>query len=675
MDCPISIVTKLNSNSYIINYDDAFKYINMHSMGSKFAILINAGFTSQGKSTFSEKLSGKKHDIGNKLKFKTIGALITYCGTVQNIIDKFCIKQISTSDKNLHIFNIDTEGINHDKNEPFIEYLFPLIKTCSLVIVFGRTLTDLSIVPLMIDINHLTGANMILTFGDVLYDVDDGIDSISYYLTEAKNSGIGEKIESERIQCEIIPSIDFRDNPKYEFSKIMNNYFISKLLELAALKQFQDSSSFVNELKNNYENQERDLIHAVIGKSNPSDLILESITHECYQMVNQRLENSNQNDIEIYDILIEEINIKFNDMVNKAGIASSASKDCINDIINYIEFQKMTAKFNKNQKEEQQKIIQRNEDKIEKERKLVKFLSIEIAQISSTFALNLISYLKNKDSPSLKCLNTFFVAKCSELVLDSSIYIRKEVLDHIDEDIFKIESSLKENANAAAKLIDEQNEKSEKQKKDCAVKVGGMTIGLLCTFTGHPMLGKAIFGIVGGSSIPFKLNNKADEVNNFVLKIGDKKYEAKYDDLNEIFTNIGADVVSINKTLAENIDESAIKSNTFFEPRDYSAFLEEIIQKESQKNIKEINELNLNYDNDTKNIKTNSKYEFKSNDEIVFVEKTLDGLGNTIISKDPITKNQLENTKNENNRFQFYIFSSVILFIAIITYIIYSHYK
>lgn len=582
MNCPLPIITHETKSEFTVKYDELKSFIDHFASGKNFAILINFGSISQGKSTFSQHISGFKHAIGNDLAAETLGAQISYCGTIQDIINKFNIKEEITSNTNIHVFNIDTEGILYDENENVTKFLLPLIQTSTLLIGYTESFTDLSLVPLLSDIYRISKINILITVKNSHSIIRDEINSISEYMRRAKLSDLSKKLINENIRSTIIPCVDFRDDVQHQFSKIMNNYFISRALNLMSDNQWNDSSTFINQLKNLYSIQNNDFIHSIFTRDSPSDSILRIISNDCYTMINNLSENCK--DASFYDNLIQQITEKFNRMCDNAKIEPEKKEEKLKEIIYSIQMQKLNFLFELNQKEEEEALINEKTSKIEREKNLVQFLNREVSNVSNIFLLNLINFIKNKDIPSLKSIDSFYLTRCNDIISTASPHLRKEMLDHIDNDVNDISKVLQKNASCAINLIEKQKIENIKILIEFGIRVGGVIAGAALKFTKYPILGEMLCHIFKVPENPFKL---VDEPTNekFSLKISGKTYEASESDLcafcSDIATRFGPMARSVFETMFQEIDLSQIDSLPIdFDSRDYVQYLENLIQNE-----------------------------------------------------------------------------------------------
>ncbi|KAK8880998.1 hypothetical protein M9Y10_003709 [Tritrichomonas musculus] len=588
-DHPLCIITRVDESHFKVEYNHLYSYIEEHTKGELFALMLNFGFSARGKSVFSQNISGIKHKIGNGFKSETVGAFISYCGTVQSIINKFQIDQQKISiSKNIHVFNIDTEGIIYGENELITEFLFPLIQMSSLIIFYGISLSDRSIVPFMDDINHLTNSNFIMSLNSSKrIFIDDKDITVSNLLKLAQNSDLAKELVKQDIKAEIVPYVDFRDKIDFEISKEMNKYFITKIINLIALKTYDNPSYFIDQLKTIYSSQKHEFIHAIFGKDCPSDSILKSITNECYIMIKEILESSDPNDNDVYDEITQAVIAKYNQMCQKAEIENATKESQIKDIIHFIKSKQLNALFAKERKEEEDRLIKLKESQILKEKKVVEFLSFEIANLCNQYVLSMMNYIKIQDSSSLKSLGSFFSSDCHQLIFGVSSFIRKEVIDHINEDVSHLTNDLHKNSIQAALLIDKQIEKNNQQWKSIALYAGGFLIGGGCILLGHPGIGKSICSLLG-AKLPFELVLDSDwdqekHKDCFSFEYSKKTYKADKNEVYDFCTKIGTACKSVYDEFNEIIDFSDIEKNhNIFEPRDYSKFLEELICKESK---------------------------------------------------------------------------------------------
>lgn len=578
----LQIVSPTPNSEFIVDYEAINSFINQYTNGSKFAFVINYGLIGLGKSTFSQKISGFKHDIGDSIQTKTRGAFLSYCGTVQSIKDRFQIDINITTEPNLHVFNIDTEGILYHTNESITEFVFPLIQMSSVAILYGGSFTDLSIVPFASDIFKLTNIKILITSFNSIQIYKEGNDNIEYYLDKANSSFLKKNLESEEIEFELIPCVDFRDEAR-ELSKNMNKYFLSRLLNLISFKTWNSSNDYVEQLQNSYSNQKRDFINAIFAKNNQSDSILKIIQNECMNLINQRLEQLDPNDISTYDHLTTEIVEYYNQKCSKIETKNEKKNQYLRDITSSIELMKINAQFTNEQKSRQQKIINEKQSKLEKEKKIVEFLSSEVANISNMSLINMLNFVQTGNSPSLKTIDSFFLAKCSEILTKTSSYVREEVIDYINKDINEISQVLKKNALSAASKIDAKEEENEKKKKEFGINLIGLAVGNILKLSGFSTLGTLVTSFFGTTAVPLTLTSKPKEDDVTVTILG-HTYTTKPGELDSYVTKISSDIStklqSLEEQLSKQIDPSIIESLPIsFEPRNYSTFLAELISK------------------------------------------------------------------------------------------------
>lgn len=543
---------------------------------------MNFGLISTGKSTFSQRISGIKHEIGNGIKSKTKGAIISYCGKVSHIMKRFNIIEQIKVDPNLHVFNIDTEGFLHESNEYIMQYLLPLIKLCSVLMVHATSFTDYSIVPLLETFKHLTKNTILITIFNSGLIIDPSNDSIPYYLDLAKNSQIAENLISKKIDFEIIPCTDFRANNTNYISQKINNYLISKLLILISKKQWESASSFVHQLKEINSEYSSDFIQSIFSNKSVPDSILDVIVNHCYLQINQAFQEFKSNDVNTYDNLINDVSQKLNEMCKIANISNEKIEIQKNKIINYVKLQRINVDFKQFQEKMQKKIIIDTANKLEKERNLVEFLSEEISQIANLCFINLLMYIKNEDISKLKSLDTFFLLRCNEIIFTSARHIRSEIMNHIDEDIKEIAQNINQKCLSAIELIQNRIKAKQNKKFEIGARIFGIFASLFLYFK-QQHVGNSLFHILGIEN-PFNLVEHPNE-QNFVIRFRGQTFEASYDAIIAFCQNIknqlGPSVMDLFDNIPHQIDPSI--ANLFqinFTKRDYSQYLEQLIINE-----------------------------------------------------------------------------------------------
>lgn len=580
MDSSLPIITIQNDNEAKLEYDSLLSFIDLYTHGSNFAIIMNFGLISTGKSTFSQSISGVKHEIGNGIKSKTKGAIISYCGKVSQLIKRFDIKEETNIDQNMHVFNIDSEGVLYDSKEKMVQYLFPLIKLSSALLVYTTSFTDLSIVPFLTVINHFTKKNILISICNSDSIIDPNIKSVSYYLNQASNSQIAEKLVSEKVKFEIIPCVDFGSKNPNCIQQKMNQYFISRILNLFTKKEWENASSYVHQLKDINAEYSSEFIQYMFTKKSVSESILHLIVNDCYSQIDQTIKQSDAIDLIVYDNLIIQITQKFNNMCLIANIDNEKIEKQKNKIINSLKLQKINAEFALSQQKMQNKIINDNTSKLEKEENMVEFLSNEISKMASFCILNLIGHIKNEDISKLKSLNSFFILKCNEIVFKSANIIRTEMIDHINDDINELAKSINQNCLSAIELIQKKIESRTKIKVELGVRVFGIVAALILSFTAKRNIGNLLCQILGVNS-PFHLVSQPDE-RNFVINFRGQRYEASKDEIMNFCQNIQAQlgplVMNLFDSMSHEIDPSIINSFPIkVEKRDYSQYLERLV--------------------------------------------------------------------------------------------------
>lgn len=579
----LQVSIPIKDSKFALDLDEITSFICNFSKGSKFAFLLNFGFAQLGKSLFSQLISGLKHEIGDEIQPKTEGIIISYCGTIQDLISKFKIDEDITVERNLHVFNIDTEGfMNHDNKLYFI-HLFPIIQICSIAIVYGKSFTDTSIIPFIDGLYHLSNINIILTLKNSYEIIEKKNQSINFYLKKAELSSISKKLAQNKIKIEIIPCTDFREEVQNKFSKRMNKYLISRVLSLLTHRKWNNANEFFNAFQNFYSNQDKRIISTVFNQGNSSDSLIKLITDDCIQNINQKIENSDPNDILLYDRLLFDVKHQYDEMCYNFKIDKSNYDEGLVTIKNHIRIRKINAQLMINQNEEAKRIIEEERNKLEKEKEFVNFLSIKIYEIANTFILNMASFILNKDSSSLKSLDSYFLIRCDNTIATAIPYVRKEVIEHVEKDVNEISKTIHDNAIDAANTI--EKDKKEKREKICVILlfIGSFVASAVPLLCGRPEISSLISSFFGISKIPFKMTDKPNE-NNFVIKIGNKKYEATYDEfqsfLEEIGSAFGDNARSISELLTQEIDASQIESYPIsFDQRDYQDFYNNLINK------------------------------------------------------------------------------------------------
>lgn len=579
---PLKIISA-NDDDFNVHFDEMQSFIENYSRGSQFALILNYGLISQGKSTFSQKISGFKHAIGDGIEQETKGAYLSYCGTVQNIIERFKIVKSFPIKSNLHVFNIDTEGIFLDKNEYITEFVFPLIQMSSVLIIYASSFTDLSILPIIEAIDHLTKIKILISFRDSCRIIKDDINSIDYYLDKARKSTLGRALESQNVTFEIIPGVDFRDIVGHDFSNTMNQYFISKILYHISFNVHKNSTSFIDKLQNAYSNQNKDFIYEVFAIDGPEDSILKGIQHKCLLILNEKLENIDENDISIYDPLSHEITSIFYQMCPFDNIENTKSGRYLKELLNIIKIKKNKAELNHDRKVKEERIINDKKEKKKKEKELVDFLSNEISNISNTTTSDLVTYIKFKQSSKLKSLPIEFHSKCIEIIATASPYIRKDMVNYIKKDITEIMKEIKKSSESAAELIDKKEEEEKKKKTKLIVQFVGFLVGSALTLGGLAAIGGAVCAIAGVPSLPInQIENPEGNVKTF--KIGKKTLTINVDDIKNSVVKNGSNIRAKIGDLYDEfnkVDDFSIADSVpiFFEERDYSKYLNELNEK------------------------------------------------------------------------------------------------
>lgn len=567
-----------------INFEKISSFVSHFINGSNFAFLLNFGLIQQGKSTFSQKISGVQHEIGDLIEAKTKGIIISYCGNVQHIIDKFGLKQEILTDKNLHIFNIDTEGLSKNINESLLKIIFSFIQTCSVLIVYGMSFTDSTIFSIIDGLNHLTNANIIITLKNSYEIIDNSNRSIDYYLYKAKKSDLWKMITHNNINTEIIPCTDFREKIKIDFSEEMNKYLISRILNIINSKQWNDPSFFAKTLENIYEKQNCRFIMAALFSKNPIDSIINAIKHDFMLRINQ--EHGNSNDISFYDELSIQITNELKHIWKKLKIYDEKYNDVQRSLTSYIEIKKINAQLIFDQIEEEKRIFDEKKCCLEKEIDLIDFLSTQIYTISNVFLLNIVSNIVSHDISSLRMMKSYFLIKCYNLLSTTTPYIRKEMIDYIENDIKELSNIIEQNAVSAANKIDELNKEKSKQIKlktgKIIIDIGSFIGSIICTFCGKPQISLLISSLFNIAKIPFNLTDKPCN-DNFVIKIGTKTFQSTYEELelflDQISSTFCEDYRSISDLLTKEIDTSQIQTLPInIEQRNYKDFFIKIME-------------------------------------------------------------------------------------------------
>ena len=386
------------------------------------------------------------------------------------------------------------------------------------------------------------------------------------------------------IKSEIIPCVDFRDEVQHDFSKIMNKYFVTRALNLISNKKWESTSEFVTHLRIVSSEQTNQVVRCTYGKDDPTYSILELIKNECNLMIKLTLENSNTETVCFYDQLIIQVTDKFNSMCDKANIEKQKRKNAYNEIISCLIAKKINIQMILDQIEEETKIIKEKNDQIVKEKQLVDFLSSEIQKISNVSLLNLINNLKNKDISSLQTIDSFFTVRCSEIMSMATPFIRNELIEHINNDIKNIAQSIQENASSGIQLIQMQKDACNKMIIELCVKLCITAISAGLKLSPYPMLGDMISAIAHCTPFPFQQTDNPNN-QNYVIKIGQRTFEANQNELKNFVQSIISTIGNFGNTLQDEmkreIDISLIRNLPVeFEKRDYSIFLENLIQEQ-----------------------------------------------------------------------------------------------
>lgn len=573
---PIAIIKLNDDSTYAIFFDGIKAYIDKFVHDSNFAFVMNFGFPQLGKSTFSQYFSNTEHEIGKGFASTTKGAILSYCGTVQDIINRLEIDDDNSLDKNTHIFNIDTEGIAGDNINSFIELLFPLVRSSSLIIMYGMSFTDYSILSSIENFYYLMSSNIIISIKKSTSIIEKDQNSIDYYLEMAKSSNLGQKLELLHIESQIIPCVDFRKKVKYEFSHKMNKYFITQVLNQLQKKNWNSSEIFIEQLKESYSEDNKELVNSLFSKEKSFEVILDSIKNDCLQLINSKLNSNEVN----YDELKQEVTLTFNSKCRHFEIDENIKNENLNNIIEHINLRQIRDQMM------QGKEVTFDEDVNTNVEQYIELLSIQISEISNVYILLLLNDIKNKDISSLNLISCEFIRECNKIILDYTAYLPTQLINYIYDDVNKIAQTLQQNSSSALAILHKLKFQKIFHIFRAVMSICISIVAIVLKAIGRNEIASVLLSLPNIFESTFKDTNDPSE-DNFVINVGGHKYEANYDDIKDFLIKAGITIADNIKDLYQElqneleVDLSRVLP-VCFKQRDYMAFYEKMAHDQSE---------------------------------------------------------------------------------------------